>query len=142
MSAGGARIAYRASNQIFGLFDVLPGSGADLLLAGRGVRCDVELAALVPARETAELGGGADVGAAGEQGIERNVSVIERLEASFQIVFLEHLPLGCDNERRVKRINSGRGRNLFERGVGCARERQCPKACSKRYAEYAAGHAW
>src|SRR5206468_10496101 len=79
MPAGGAWIGHGPADQIFRLLDVVASSKPDLLPARGRIGGDVELAALVPAREPAEFGGGTDIRVAGEKRVEGDVAVVEGL---------------------------------------------------------------
>src|SRR5262249_54792745 len=112
-----------------------------LLPTRRRVRGDVELAPLVPAGEAPQLGGRTDIRAAREESIERDISVIEGLEAGFQVVFFENLALGRDDERRERGVDAGGGRNLLESCIACGRGCQYADACAAAQAEETVGHA-
>src|SRR5262249_38448763 len=137
-----SRIADGASNQVFRLVDLVARRCADLLPTRRRVRGDVELAPLVPAGEAPQLGGRTDIRAAREESIERDISVIEGLEARFRVVFFENLALGRDYERREQGVNPCCGRNLLESCIACGRHCQYADACPAAQAEETAGHVF
>src|SRR5260370_628642 len=103
------------ADQVFRLLDIVASSKADLLPAGGRVGGHVELAALVPAREPAEFGGGTYIRAAGEKRVEGDVAVVERLVAGLQPVLFKDLELGRDHEWDEKGVDSRRGCHFFER---------------------------
>ena len=113
--AGGARIGDGPADQVFRPLDIVASSKADLLPAGGRVGGHVELAALVPAREPAEFGGGTYIRAAGEKRVEGDVAVVERLVAGLQPVLFKDLELGRDHEWDEKRVDSRRGWHFFQR---------------------------
>src|SRR6516165_1755344 len=94
-----------------------------------------------PAGKAAEFGCRSDIGAAGKERIKRDVAVIEGFEAGFKVVFLEHLALGCDHERREQSVNPGGRWNLLERGAAGNRHCQDINPGPKGYAKGASGHA-
>jgi len=107
MAPARARIADGASDQVLRLLDLFARRCAHLLPTRRRVRGDVELAPLVPAGEAPQLGGRTDIRAAREESIERDIAVIEGLEARFQVVFFENLAFGRDDERREQGVDPG-----------------------------------
>src|SRR5260370_8352788 len=120
MSPGGGWVGNGPADQIFRHIDVVASSKPDLLPARGGVGGHVELAALVPAGEPAEFGGGTDIRTAGEDRVERDVAVVERLVAGLQPVLFKDLELGRDHEWDEERVDPGRGWHFFQLGAGRA----------------------
>src|SRR5262249_51676393 len=67
--------------------------------------------------ESAEFGGGTDIRTAGENRVEGDVAVVERLVARLQPVLFKDLELGRDHEWDEERVDSGRGWHFFQRGA-------------------------
>ena len=139
--AGGAWIGNGPADQVFRPLDIVASSKADLLPAGGRVGGHVELAALVPAREPAEFGGGTYIRAAGEKRVEGDVAVVERLVAGLQPVLFKDLELGGDHEWDKERVDPGCGWHFLQRGGVRASHSQHVHAWPERHDETPPRHS-
>src|SRR5437870_3892758 len=120
---------------------VVASSKADLLPTRGRVGGYVELAAFVPAREPAEFGGGADIRIPGENRVERDVAVVERLVAGLQPVLFKDLEFGRDHEWDKERVDPGCGWHFLQRGGVRASRSQHVHAWPERHDETPPRHS-
>src|SRR5262249_22479687 len=141
MPAAGAWIGDGPADQVFRPLDVVASGKSDLLPAGGRVGGHVELAALVPAREPAEFGGGTDIRAAREKRVEGDAAVVERLVAGLQPVLFKDLELGRDYEWDVERVDPRCGGHFFQRGAVGDRHSQHVNAWPEGHTERPSRHS-